>query len=345
MRHDLSPGQLGGFMSERILFTITILLMNTGIVSAQQEADLKYKPLLPRPAYKSGKGPHVAIDEAHHNFHTAEGRYQPFAELLRRDGYRVDGLRQPFSAKSLKGVDVLVISNALHESNAEVWVPPNPPAFTKDEVAAVHKWVEKGGSLFLIADHAPFPAAASELAKAIGVEFINGRAMAGHWKRGGREETFELKTGLKECVITRGRVGDEKVTKVATFTGSAFKPPKGAIPVLVFGPKSEGFDRKAGEKGQVEARTVDIEGWCQGAVLKVGKGRVAVFGEAAMFSAQQYPGLLWSWQIKLGESATFRMQLLGPEPMGMNAPEAKQNHQLLLNVMHWLSRAKGMADE
>ena len=27
----------------------------------------------------------------HHNFHTADGRYLPFAELLRRDGYRVSG--------------------------------------------------------------------------------------------------------------------------------------------------------------------------------------------------------------------------------------------------------------
>jgi hypothetical protein len=51
--------------------------------------------------------------------------------------------------------------------------------------------------------------------------------------------------------------------------------------------------------------------------LNIGKGRVAVFGEAAMFSAQ----------------------LAGPKksPMGMNAPIAKQNPQFLLNVMHWLS--------
>ena len=58
--------------------------------------------------------------------------------------------------------------------------------------------------------------------------------------------------------------------------------------------------------------------------MKVGKGRVAVFGEAGMFTAQ----------------------LAGPKqrPMGMNAPEAKQNHQLLLNVMHWLTRVKGMPD-
>jgi hypothetical protein len=294
----------------------------TGIVSGQQVADLEYKPPLPQPAYEAGKGPRVAIDEAHHNFHTAEGRYKPFAELLRRDGYRVDALRQLFSAESLKGVDVLVISNALNERNAEDWSPPNPSAFTKDEIAALHSWVEEGGSLLLIADHAPFPAAASDLAKAFGVEFCNGYATAGHWKSDG-PETFEYKTGLKEFAITRGWSDEEKVTKVMTFTRSAFRPPTGATPVLVFGAKSEAVERMDGEPGKPETRTVPIEGWCQGAVMKVGEGRVAVFGEAAMFSAQ----------------------LAGPrQPMGMNAPGAEQNHQLLLNVMHWLSRAKGMAD-
>ena len=88
--------------------------------------------------------------------------------------------------------------------------------------------------------------------------------------------------------------------------------------VLEFGPKSESI----GPGRQSEK--VPIEGWCQGAVMKVGDGRVAVFGEAAMFSAQ----------------------VAGPkqQPMGMNAPGAEQNHQLLLNVMHWLTRAKGMPD-
>jgi hypothetical protein len=309
-------------MTKRIQFTVLVLLMATGIVSAQQVADLEYKPALPRPAYEAGKGPRVAIDEAHHNFHTAEGRYKPFAELLRRDGYRVDALSQPFSAESLKDVEILVISNALHERNARDWSPPNPSAFTKDEIAAVHSWVEKGGSLFLIADYAPFPGAASDLAKAFGVEFSNGVARAGHWKRESAD-TFDYETGLKESTITRGRADDEKVTKVVTFAGSAFKAPKDAIPVLVFGARSESLERRAGGQDKPEIRRVPIEGWCQGAVMKVDKGRVAIFGEAAMFSAQ----------------------LAGPnQRMGMNAPGAEQNHQLLLNVMHWLSRAKGMAD-
>jgi hypothetical protein len=310
-------------MSKRILFTVTALLTATGIASAQQVPDLKYRPPLPRPAYESGRGPRVAIDEAHHNFHTSEERYKPFAELLRRDGYRVVALRQPFSAESLEGVDVLVISNALNERNAQDWAPPNPSAFTKGEIAALHSWVEQGGSLFLIADHAPFPGAASDLAEAFGVKFSNGYATAGHWKSGG-PETFEYGTGLKESAITRGRSGGERVTRVATFTGSAFRPPKDAIPVLVFGPKSESHERREGEQGKPETLKVPVEGWCQGAVMNVGKGRAAVFGEAGMFSAQ----------------------LAGPkqEPMGMNAPGAEQNHQLLLNVMHWLSRAKGMPD-
>jgi hypothetical protein len=330
-------------MSKRIPLPVIVLLTAINIVSAQQAPDLKYKPPLPRPAYEAGKGPRVAIDEAHHNFHTAEGRYKPFAELLRRDGYHAEGHRQPFSAKSLTDVDVLVISNALHERNAEDWSAPGPSAFTKEEIAALHGWVEKGGSLFLIVDHPPFPAAAGELARAFGVEFINGHATAGHWKEEGTD-TFERGTGLKDSIITRGRSGEEKVTKVATYAGSAFRPPKGAIPVMEFGPKSEARERKADEKGKVEIRAVPIEGWCQGAVMRAGKGRVAVFGEAAMFSAQQVPGAIWRFDLPLVEGMMFRMVLFGQERFGMNAPEGKQNHQLLLNVLHWLSRAKGMAD-
>jgi hypothetical protein len=49
------------------------------------------------------------------------------------------------------------------------------------------------------------------------------------------------------------------------------------------------------------------------------QGRVAVFGEAAMFSAQ---------------SAINGDQVMR---MGMNDPEASQNSQFVLNVLHWLS--------
>ena len=61
----------------------------------------------------------------------------------------------------------------------------------------------------------------------------------------------------------------------------------------------------------------DVGGWYQGAVKTWGSGRVAVFGEAAMFSAQ----------------------LAGPnqQPFGMNLPTADQNAQFLVNVVKWLT--------
>lgn len=62
---------------------------------------------------------------------------------------------------------------------------------------------------------------------------------------------------------------------------------------------------------------VPVGGWLQGAVMRVRSGRVAIFGEAAMFSAQV-------------AGAQGR-------PMGMNAPGAEGNFQFVLNVLHWLS--------
>ena len=308
-------------MVQRSILCGIFLLAAAGAIRAQQVPDLNYSPPVPRPAFKSGEGPRIAIDEAHFNFHTAEGNYKPFAEFLRRDGCRVGGLGEPFSAASLKAVDVLVIANALNERNAEDWSLPTPSAFAPDEIAAVRTWVEKGGSLFLIADHMPFAGAAVELARAFGVEFSNGYARPGGWEPA-RADIFENGTGLEESAVTRGRSDDEKITKAATFTGSAFKPPKDAIPVLVFVAGSKSFETKEAPGITPGAPEVPIEGWCQGAVMEVGKGRVAVFGEAAMFSAQ----------------------LAGPQkmPIGMNSLDATQNYQLLLNVIHWLTRAKGM---
>ncbi|HEV2665821.1 MAG TPA: DUF4350 domain-containing protein, partial [Blastocatellia bacterium] len=110
----------------------------------------------------------------------------------------------------------------------------------------------------------------------------------------------------------------ERVDSVATFTGSSFQIERGE-PILTFlGAEAISYKPKApGQRLDKDTPRVPIKGWHQGVVMEVGKGRVAIFGEAAMFSAQ----------------------LTGPEkrPMGMNNPIAKQNPQFLLNVMHWLS--------
>jgi hypothetical protein len=309
----------------RVIFSIGIVVFAlSSPVSGQQEPDLDYRPVIEAPAYEFGKGPRVAIDEAHHNFHTADGRYKPFAELLRRDGYQVRGLDSLISPHTLKDVDVLVIANPLHERNVEDWALPTPSAFTADEISAIHAWVKKGGSLFLILDHMPFPGAGGGLAKAFGVRFSNGFAVS---KTTGMPSTFIFRQdsgGLAESAVTNGRTEKERVTEVATFTGSAFMPPKDAAPVLVFNGNYESLAPDTAWQFTAATAREPLDGWCQGAVMKAGGGRIAIFGEAAMFTAQL--------------AGIQRLRV------GMNAPEASQNHQLLLNVMRWLTRVKGLSD-
>lgn len=304
-------------MNQRLqLYSIVIALALCSLtIRAQQVADTEYKPPITKPAYVQGKGPLVLLDEAHHNFHTATGRYQTFAELLRRDGYVVQGLTAKFSKESLKDAKILVIANALNERNATNWTLPTPSAFTDEEVTAVRDWVHQGGALLLIADHMPFPGAAEKLGAAFGIKFTNGyvRNQPG---QGGPDVFQRTDNSLRDHPITKGRDATEKVDAVATFTGSAFQI-SNAEPLLVLNTKAVSLLTSTAGQFAPETPREPVGGWLQGAVFKAGQGRVAVFGEAAMFSAQ----------------------LAGPNrnPMGMNAPIAKQNYQFLLNVTHWLS--------
>ncbi|MDP2481569.1 MAG: DUF4350 domain-containing protein [Candidatus Palauibacterales bacterium] len=120
------------------------------------------------PAYPQGRGPLVLIDEGHHEFHTAEGRYRRFAELLRADGYRVEPHRGRFTAAALDSAKVLVIANPVSARNEKDWTLPVDPAFDSAEVDVVGRWVRGGGSLLLIADHMPFGGGAATLAKRFG---------------------------------------------------------------------------------------------------------------------------------------------------------------------------------
>jgi len=305
-----------------------LLGMLAPAASAQQIADSSFVSTLAHPAYATGRGPQVLIDGAHHNFHTADGRYWAFAELLRTDGYRVRGSEDKLSADVLKDAGLLVISNAMSKEDAEGdWVLPTQAAIDSAEVAAVAAWVREGGALFLIADHLPFPGAVGDLAEAFGVHLMNGFAFAGPDLSQGTFDFAKPDAGMPEGAYVAGTLADHAVTRgsspreavpfVRTFTGEAFRIPPEATSLLTFGaPSAVLFPTVAWQFSKLTPNT-SAEGLSQGAVLRFGKGRVAVFGEAAMFTAQ----------------------LAGPNriPFGMNDPEAPYNKQFLLNLVHWLT--------
>jgi hypothetical protein len=299
------------------LVTAGLMLLLAVRARAQQVPDSSFAPAVARPAFAQGAGPLVLVDEAHTNFHTADGRYFAFAQLLRRDGYVVRGLHAPFTRQALGDARVLVIANALNARNDTSWALPTPSAFTVEEIAAVEAWVRDGGSLLLIADHMPFPGAAGDLAAAFGVAMGNGFAVDSTEQ----ESTMRFARGdgsLADHPVTRGRNAAERVDSVFAFTGQAFRlTAADADPLMTLGHGTVLLMPQVAWQFSAQTPRMPVAGQLQGAVLRHGRGRVAVFGEAAMFSAQ----------------------LSGPQrrPMGMNNPTAPQNVQFLLNVMHWLT--------
>ncbi len=242
------------------------------------------------------------------------GGYKAFSNLLERDGYIVESYKGAFKKKGLSKGKILVISNALNEKNVKNWFLPCPSAFTKKEIEIVKKWVYNGGSLFLIVDYIPMAGAAKDLAKEFGFEFTNGFAFDTLVKG---PAFFSLKENtLIESTITKGRNQEEKVSRIASFTGQAFKIPTDAKSILVLNENFINFLPDTAWVFDGNTRKYSAKGWSQGAHKNYSKGKVVAFGEAAMFTAL----LAGSQKIRVG----------------MNNDAAPDNYKLLLNIIHWL---------
>jgi hypothetical protein len=263
---------------------------------AQQGPDREFRTAVPRPAFAVDTGPRLGLDEAHHNYHTLDNRFGTFGELARRDGYRVAPSRAAFSAATLRHLDLLVIANA--QWSAKPWSEyptPTPSAFTAAEIAAVRVWVEAGGRLLLIADHMPLAGAAARLAAAFGASFTDGFAYKAAPAGASESDTKAARSAptlfrsddgsLAVHPIARGRDATEHIAQVRSFTGQAFRL-EGAntAPLLVLPLDFVSLEPRHAWQFDASTRQRPVGGWLQGATRRVGRGRVAFFGEAAMFS-------------------------------------------------------------
>jgi hypothetical protein len=296
----------------KLLAIFVFLLVLAPPVMGQQQPDPEFNTSVDNPVY-SRNGPRVMFDEAHHNFHIADGRYKPFADLMTNDGFQVIRNRKPFSKQSLSSFKVLVIANALgaEEMDDE---GADQSAFNDDEIQAVYDWVKGGGALLLIADHAPFGSAASALGTKLGVDMSKGYTFDA--ANSGGAPSFLVFSRENKLLgphpIVDGRNEKERVNKVLSFTGQSLKGPEESSSVLKLS------DTAQDSPNHEQKSMTSAAGRAQALAFKVGKGRVVVHGEAAMLSAQ----------------------IAGPEKfkMGMNV-EGYDNKQYALNIMHWLSGA------
>jgi hypothetical protein len=321
---DTLNGTIGVFQGDRKIGNATFALAFGGQMPPLQQqqgggqmADPNFNARVEKPAYKnSGKksGPKVLFDEAHNNFHTTTGRYKPFADLVTNDGYRVVPNKQVFSARVLQGYRILVISNALGAPQMND-AKATDPAFSEVESDAVRDWVRGGGSLLLIADHAPMGSANQVLASRFDVDMSKMFTVD--------EQNYDKESGnpgfivytresgrLADHPVTRGRNDSERVNKVIAFTGQSLKGPANSVAFMKLADTA--MDAMPG----VNTNPVSAAGRAQGIAMKFGKGRVIILGEAGMLSAQ----------------------VVGAQrvPFGMNRPGI-DNRQLALNIMHWLS--------
>jgi hypothetical protein len=300
-----------------ILASFVILLAAGGwwLRRHMQVADPSFVAAVARPAYPFTAGtphPRVLVDEAHHNFHTLEGRYAPLGALLLADGFEVLRSTAPFSPRSLDSANVLVVANAL---GAALPVLPSSrqSPFTSEELSTVREWVRGGGALLLVADHEPMGDANRALAAQFGVEMKSARTVdflrydsvsgSPAWI------VFERSRGeIGDHPITRGRDSTERVAKVIAFAGQSLSIPVGGTSLLILGDSA--FDRMP------DGSFVPAKGRAMAVALPFGKGRVVVIGEAALLTAQ----------VTQAGTLRFGLQL-----------DRSQDQRFVLNVMEWLA--------
>ena len=304
---------------------VLLLAFAAAPACTQQVPDTTFDTHIERPAWERGKGPRLVLDEAHHNFHTLNGRYRPFGDLARGDGFRVTAGTSAFTREALATCDLLVIANALGSDDMGDSSAMRP-AFTDAEIAALKSWIESGGALLLIADHAPMGSAAASLGRALGVDMRSAYTLDPARSASGNPTTIAYTPGGgldTTRVIVRGRAGDPLVRRVVTFTGQSLAGPAGATKLLALSDESYDamvtYDEWQRHDTIPAASRKSAAGRAQGLAFELGRGRVVVMAEAAMMTAQLAgPG--------------------GRSKFGMNAP-GSDDRQFAINVLRWLGRS------
>lgn len=281
---------------------------------AQPIPDTTFRVTIEAPLFTEEKGSKVLIDGAHNNLHRKEGGLYCFTRMMEDDGAQVFENDNEFTKSALDGYQVLLIVNALNDSNVGNWSNPCPSAFTEEEIDAIESWVKEGGRLMLVADHMPYGGAAQELAKKFGVEWSNSFAIQNgrHWPPSVFDRSHNT---LFDSPVTSESEYTKKVSRIGSFTGSVFKAPEEAVSFMIYDNSHAVLMPEVAWQFSDETKNENSEGWQQGACMKYGKGKIVFLGEAAMITAQ----------------------VRGNTKIGMNSPDAPENGQLALNIFRYLS--------
>ncbi len=299
-----------------LIITIIVLIVTAAILIFRnhllyQGPDLTVPVPIKNPSYIE-KGPLILFDESHDNFHTANGGYKPFVQLLTADGYRFRPSNEELSEVCLSPADVLIIANALEP-------------LSDSEINAIVEWVKGGKSLLLISDHPPFASPMKGLCKRFGV------SLSGAWTSDPdqKEPDANISTWIRyrrskgtlgEHPILEGRYPgypNERINVITSFTGQSIQSETG---VSLLKLSDQALDYETREQSQKSIGGKSAAGRAQAVAIEFGKGRIVVLGEAGMLTAQ-----------------VIRFLFFKIKKFGFSRP-GNDNCQFALNIMHWLTR-------
>jgi hypothetical protein len=303
---------------KKIYIVIFILLISSNLTFGQWEMsnDTEFNSNVEEPTYEKGKGPKILLDGAHHNFFIQWDFINPFSDLAKADGYEtiVDSLK--FTPDYLERFDIVMIISALPFDFTTKNEVTNESTFTKEEINNLYDWVNKGGSLLVFSEHAPFDQAINPLLKKFGISSSIGTTIdsLNYNKKLGNTGWIEFTQengGLnQEHPIINGNNKNEKVTTLLTSLGSALTG-ESYTNLLELSKLSENIKHsRVGPIGR---------GNSQGLAGNVGEGKVVAMGDSNGFTAM-----------------IFKNDDGTKDKVGMNHEEYDWK-QFVLNTLYWLS--------
>ncbi|MHC5065241.1 MAG: hypothetical protein ACYTG5_14840 [Planctomycetota bacterium] len=269
------------------------------------------------PTYENLQGPRILLDGGHHNFFIQWDFIEPFAELAEADGYRAVIDDQIFSPEYLAEFDIVMIITALPFDFTTKIEVTTEKTFADEEIAALHDWVETGGSLLVFSEHAPFDQAINSLLERFGITSSVGTVIdtKHHDKTIGNPGfiVFSRENGFlnEEHPITNGRNESEAIDSVLTFGGSSLTG-EGYANLFRLSPTAENQQHPTGVGPFGMGNSQALAG-------SVGEGKIVAFGDSNGFTAM-----------------SFKSEDGSLQSVGMNTANHEWK-QFVLNVLHWLS--------
>ncbi len=295
-----------------------ILLLLSSLTHAQMLNDSPFNATVAHPKFKQGKGPSILIDAAHHNFIIEMGLIKPLVDVLHADGYKPIIDSQVFTKAYLSKYKMLVIMPAMPFQFGSKNIITDEITFTNEELNNLHDWVNDGGSLLMLSEHAPIDKSMTPLFNKFGLSTTTGIIFDSvYCDTNYKNTTYQMliqytsSNGLLNTnhPITKGQNSGEAIHQILTYGGSGITG-NGYTNILQTSP----YAKVKKWSGSLPSGTVSS----QCVAGPVGKGKLVALTDCNGFTAM--------YMKSGGKKLSAGMQV-----------ENYDWKQFVLNTFHWLS--------